>query len=441
MLKYLQLKNVGPAPTMEMELGERLNLITGDNGLGKSFLLDVAWWALTRRWPHDLNQNLTSGYPARPSNSKSEASIEFHLDSKTKTVSYVSKYSRRDEAWLGKAGRPWNPGLVIYAHADNGFSVWDPARNYWKKRGDADVQDRLPGFVFSAQDVWDGLEVNIQGKRTVVCNGLIRDWASWIRERGAGAEIMEQVLADLSPSLEKGDLLRAGPLTRLSVSDARDIPSLVAPYSPAVPILHASSGVRRIVALAYMLTWSWKEHIIAVEQLGENTTSQVILLVDELESHLHPRWQRSILRSLLHLAGAMHSSASIQLIAATHSPLVLASAEPLFDAEQDAWFDLDLKHHAGKDRVELRKRKFVPMGDVSSWLTSEAFDLKEPRSLEAEHAILEALAFARDPNPKKSDLQRIDNLLSGSLSEIDRFWVRWTQLKDDFARRRPRPSK
>jgi DNA repair ATPase RecN len=51
MLKSLHLKNVGPAPEMTLELGSRMNLITGDNGLGKSFLLDVMWWALTRRWP------------------------------------------------------------------------------------------------------------------------------------------------------------------------------------------------------------------------------------------------------------------------------------------------------------------------------------------------------------------------------------------------------
>ena len=30
---------------MQLELAPRINLITGDNGLGKSFLLDVAWWA------------------------------------------------------------------------------------------------------------------------------------------------------------------------------------------------------------------------------------------------------------------------------------------------------------------------------------------------------------------------------------------------------------
>ena len=43
MLKFLHLKSVGPAPEMTMELADRLNLITGDGGLGKSVLLDVAW--------------------------------------------------------------------------------------------------------------------------------------------------------------------------------------------------------------------------------------------------------------------------------------------------------------------------------------------------------------------------------------------------------------
>jgi predicted ATPase len=36
----LHLKNVGPAPEMKLEFAPRLNVITGDNGLGKSFILD-----------------------------------------------------------------------------------------------------------------------------------------------------------------------------------------------------------------------------------------------------------------------------------------------------------------------------------------------------------------------------------------------------------------
>ena len=49
MLEHLELENVGPAPEMALDLAPRMNLITGDNGLGKSFLLDVAWCD-PRRW-------------------------------------------------------------------------------------------------------------------------------------------------------------------------------------------------------------------------------------------------------------------------------------------------------------------------------------------------------------------------------------------------------
>ena len=68
MIKHLKMTNVGPAATMELEFGKRLNLLTGDNGLGKSFLLDIAWWAMTRKWPAELNARLTSGKVALPSN-------------------------------------------------------------------------------------------------------------------------------------------------------------------------------------------------------------------------------------------------------------------------------------------------------------------------------------------------------------------------------------
>ena len=337
MLERLRLKNVGPASEMEVDFAPRLNLITGDNGLGKSFLLDVAWWALTRKWPHDLNPNLTSGYPARPTDPKKPASISFRIETKVKSVEYESPYASRDQAWLGKAGRPGNPGLVIYAHADGGFSVWDPARKYWKRRGNIDVQDRLAGYVLSPQDVWNGLSVDIDGKPTRVCKGLLEDWSVWIRENGVNAKRMGLTLKELAPA---GDDIEVGALQRMSVNDVRDIPSIHTPYARDVPILNASAGIRRIAGLAYMLMWSWEEHLRAAQALGEPRTQQVVMLFDELEAHLHPRWQRSILSKVLGLTDVLHKGATVQLIAATHSPLVLASAEPWFDAKQEAWFDL-----------------------------------------------------------------------------------------------------
>lgn len=424
MLELLHLENVGPAAEMRLELAPRLNLITGDNGLGKSFLLDVAWWALTRRWPHDLNARLTSGYPARPSNPKKKATISFEVSAKSKSIAYESTYSARDQAWIGKAGRPWNPGLVLYAHSDGGFSVWDPARNYWKQKGSIDVQERLPGYIFSPKDVWDGLRVPIEGKPTTVCNGLLADWAAWIRENKAPATNLRNLLKRLTTKEEPVSL---GELTRISVDDAREIPSIRTPYSDNVPILHASSGLRRIFGLCYMLLWSWREHQMAAKLLGESPTHQVVLLFDEVENHLHPRWQRTILRALLTAAQALHSAAQVQLIAATHSPLVLASAEPFFDDQEDAWFDLDLEG----TNVHLRQRQFVRHGEIGNWLTSEAFDLAEPRSLEGEDAVTAAEVLMGQSRPSPEAVAEADQQLrKAGLPDIDPFWVRWGYFRE-----------
>jgi AAA domain, putative AbiEii toxin, Type IV TA system len=185
------------------------------------------------------------------------------------------------------------------------------------------------------------------------------------------------------------------------------------------------------MGLAYMLMWSWDEHTRNAELQGLDLADKATMLFDEVESHLHPRWQRTILDSLLSLATLLHRNASVQLIAATHSPLILASAEPLFDSTSDAWFDLDLEKSG---LVQLRRRPFVRRGDVSDWLTSEAFDLKDARSLEAENALEKARALLRSKQPTSAAARKIDaELRAAGLSDIDPFWVRWSAFVDRLA--------
>ena len=155
MLELLKLKDVGPAPTMEMELARRLNLITGDNGLGKSFLLDVAWWALTRTWARQV---------VLPAADATKPTITYrYTKARPPGYSSSSTFHRKQEKWPVTTGRPAIPGLVLYAQVDGGFSVWDPARNYWKK----DSPDRPASYSFTASEVWDG---------NPLCEGLVRDW-------------------------------------------------------------------------------------------------------------------------------------------------------------------------------------------------------------------------------------------------------------------------
>ena len=298
--------------------------------------------------------------------------------------SFESTYSARDQGWTGQPGRPWSPGLVIHAHGDGGFSVWDPARNYWKRRGNIDVQDRLPGYVFSPQEVWTGLSAEIEGRGTRVCNGLLDDWSSWIREKGDNARRMSEVVGALAV---RGEPWEVGPLLRLSVDDAQDIPSIRTDYSRAVPIVHASSAVRRIAGLAYMLVWAWSEHERAAEQLALRVTRQVILLFDEIDAHLHPRWQRTIVPAILGVMDRLtDSDSSVQLIGATHSPLVLASVEPHFDEERDRLFHLDFRD----GRVRLDIVPWAPQGDALNWLVSDVFGLRQARSVEGPNAAIDA---------------------------------------------------
>ncbi|MFP4420908.1 MAG: AAA family ATPase [Desulfococcaceae bacterium] len=200
MLAHVKLTNVGPAPKMEMEFGKRLNVLTGDNGLGKSFLLDIAWWCLTRKWPAQLNPRLPSGLMAKP-HQNGPASIEFSVLTTTsepttkskgrvRTVRYSANYDRKAQAWTGKSGRPLPAGLVVFAQVDGGFAVWDPARNYWRQKGKSDVQDRPPAYVFSPREVWDGLAAP---DGSWLCNGLIRDWAGWQKENGPAFDQLREV--------------------------------------------------------------------------------------------------------------------------------------------------------------------------------------------------------------------------------------------------------
>lgn len=417
MLESIHLKKVGPAAEMQVDFAPRLNLITGDNGLGKSFLLDVAWWVLTRTWPREM-------VIPKPG---AAAKISYQYTKKTKpSYSYTSTYEAARGRWSVKPSRPPIPGLILYAQVDGGFSVWDPMRNYWTE----DAPDRPNAFLFSPEQVWKGSEY---------CKGLLDDWALWQAGNDRTFQVLRQVIEALSPSPE--EKLIPGDLRKLTVRDPQRYPTLRMPYGEDVAVIHASAGMRRIIALAYLLTWAWQEHIESASLRGEQPAREVVFLVDEIEGHLHPQWQRRIVPALLKVMDVLtgqHNS-NVQLIAATHSPLVLASLEPFFDARRDAWFDLDLEQR----KVILRRRPYVRHGEVGNWLVSEAFDLREPRSLEGERAVAAAEALMQAKAPARTAIKAADEALrEAGLPDIDTFWVRWRFFRDRHGVSQPRsPSK
>ena len=425
MLNQLNMKGVGPAKNLTIDFKPRLNFLTGDNGLGKSFVLDTAWWTLTRTWAR--------GIMAMPRQDANESSIGYsYTGSSGDDYTGERVFDHQAQQWLVRQGRHAIPGVVIYAGVDGSFSVWDPARNYWKgEKGEATTPNRPRSFDFSPEEVWNGLQT-IDGK-TQLCNGLLHDWVLWQEGKKPAFDDLVKVLDALSPS----GVEKIQPGTPMRVGDSvQDLPSLRMPYGQDVPLIHASAGMRRIAALAYLLVWTWREHQLACERFRVNPAREIIFLVDEIECHLHPQWQRRIVPALLNVMNALTGSRDVpvQLLAATHSPLVLASVEPTFNPEQDCIWDFDL---VGNE-VEARLYPWSRKGDVNAWLASEVFNLKEPVSVQAEEALGMARAFlltaAKANNALSTEqitqMQNIDNQLRASLGELDPFWIRWSQFRE-----------
>jgi AAA15 family ATPase/GTPase len=413
MLKELHLKGVGPADQFDLECADRLNILTGDNGLGKSFLLDIIWWCVTGRIenPTIVSEEMIDN---------PEISYHFLIPETNKIESIKSqfKYSKKfsQRRWISTdANVPlvFRNTLAVYIRVDGGISVFIS--------GDKNIinNNRFIDFSFSSSEVWNGRRT----KNNVSCYGLIDDWIKWQNQPDqTNFQLLSEVINQLSATDET---IEIGKPTRISLNDIREIPTIKLPYD-TIPITHASAGMKRILSLAYILVWMQSENRIISKMLKQEPAHQLIFLMDEVESHLHPRWQRIIVPAILKVIEKLQQKIDVQAFITTHSPLVLASIEPIFDEEIDKLFLFELN----KKTVTLEEIPWTKQGDVISWLTSEIFGLKQARSKEAEEAIEAAQAWMRKDDMKqfsenlrteKSIHEQLITLLPGH----DPFFPRW----------------
>ncbi len=164
-LRSLKLKSVGPGRQLTYGPAERLNLITGDNSLGKTFLLDIIWWALTGDWFQ---------YPALPQDGTRTSSpeITFTTGLGNRTRSVTAGFDWDSQRWKLSRERGALPGLVIYARHDGSFAVWDAGRALVGESAEHELG--ITGAVkMTSKDVWNGLRDKNERSELSVCNGLI----------------------------------------------------------------------------------------------------------------------------------------------------------------------------------------------------------------------------------------------------------------------------
>jgi energy-coupling factor transporter ATP-binding protein EcfA2 len=136
-----------------------------------------------------------------------------------------------------------------------------------------------------------------------------------------------------------------------------------------VPTLALSDGYRSVLSLAGDLVWRL---IQAFPQSAQPLHEEGVVLIDELDIHLHPHWQRD-------LAGWLREQfPALQFIVTTHSPFIAAGAG------EDA-LTLQLTLEKGVTRVEPVATPAAL--SVDRILQSEAFGRLSPYSPRTQQVI------------------------------------------------------
>lgn len=161
-----------------------------------------------------------------------------------------------------------------------------------------------------------------------------------------------------------------------------------------VSTLQLSDGFRSILALAGDLIWRLLESFPESEDpLGE----EGVVLIDELDIHLHPTWQRIIAARLRELFPR------IQFVVATHSPFIAAGAG------EDA-LTFKLSREATSDRVIVEKVEGLAAMDVDRILESPAFGLISTYSPETTVKIERYQELIAKPKRSKAEEKELEGL-------------------------------
>jgi energy-coupling factor transporter ATP-binding protein EcfA2 len=159
-----------------------------------------------------------------------------------------------------------------------------------------------------------------------------------------------------------------------------------------VPTIAMSDGYRSILALAGDLVWRL---IQAFPKSTNPFHEEGVVLIDELDIHLHPRWQR-------YIAGWLREQfPKLQFFVATHSPFVAAGAG------EDA---LTLRLTLEEGVTEVEQVETPAALSVDGILQSEAFGQLSPYSPPTQAAIDRYDALARKKKRSQTEQKEFARL-------------------------------
>lgn len=380
-------------------------LILGDNGLGKTTLLrslaqmrpvlnagvqdgepdiiEPALWSednmtLDRlaRLGHEGDVRLVSrmltGRPfgSAPGRSKT---IDVELTIERKKGKIVSAYPSR------QAAKGFSEPLVIAYGAGRHMGIANVEN--------ADL-DPIKSLFSVASELFDAEEI-----LTRMDHAALRELRSKRKNGRANRQLekIKRVVATLLPQIDDPEnVMIFGPRLPGAKPEQSGI-HLRTPYG-AVPLSEISLGYQTMTAWAVDLAWRLFANY---PESNDPLAEPAVVLVDEIDLHLHPKWQREIRRDLT------DHFPNVQFIVTAHSPLM---AQTSLDA------NLAVLKQDGDHVVIVNDPEVITDWRLDQIVTSELFGLATARPPEVEKLLEERIRLVRKSKLSRAEQRRLNEL-------------------------------
>lgn len=335
-VKKVNLKNYRGAQDLSLELDPQLNVFFGMNGSGKSTVLDAI--AIMLSWA--VNKINRAGATGRPilendiTNGKAASSIELACETEGRAIEWkLSKVRKGYSAPESKSNllelneyTKWIQEKITATSEKVNLPIFD---YYPVNRAVLDIPLRIRGkHSFDLLTAYEGALTSGADFRTFfewfreredLENEVMRQTKQWMLKEDAHAKTEDYQLLD--PQLEAVRTALTKFLPEFSNLTVRRQPLRMVVEKNGKPftVNQLSDGEKCLIALIGDLA---RRLAILNPASTKPLEGSGIVLIDEIDLHLHPKWQRMVVPKLLEVFP------NCQFIISTHSPHVITHVQP-----------------------------------------------------------------------------------------------------------------
>lgn len=369
-IRSLTLKNIGPFKEADLEFisndyeldSPPIICITGENGTGKSIIIDSIRSILTGRFHGEVERDIVS------SDSFLVDSI-FHINNKNVNIKSTSKYQ---SGTLDTNNMEVNK--LFHSNLETSF-IKDFVFDYWTSKLSNDKFEITNITTLQTEKYLDntlsGVHKNVDLTKAISFFDYLKD-SKDEKEKILGTELYTLLEEIINISISSG---------KLSHVSRINLKPIIKIGTKELSLDKLSSGnlylIQRFVNLISQI---YSICVINNIPISEYKSIKGLIIIDEAENHLHPKWQKVFLGNILKLFP------KLQLIVSTHSPFIVSSVKncKVFVCKSNLEFSTIKEETDFYSNKPIEEILLSPLFDTRNF-NSEISDLLQQRKLAHEN--------------------------------------------------------